>query len=258
MCGNKRKHIQQPVPLVIYCYTLRYYNSNTMKCTDRIVGVTTTDRSSLLQAIVLDDKPPPASCIRRSLCDCGSGERKLSGIEQVPEISNLAGLLIQTQTGEKTRTTTGTTQTLKWADFDKASRVAEVKVYGGCGGKQHAGHWAAIDNSCWKFFVCCGRVWNYSYRFRFDEDWQRADIDIRFCCTLSGNTCCSYPSSWTAYDMVQTKDSKNGSQWDRRQSKRGGPMENWYVLEAVYKSDGSPTDHVESFKLAPETMILSR
>jgi len=228
-----------------------------MKCTDRIVGVTTTNRSSLLQAIVLDEKPPPVSCIRRSLCDCGSGERKLSGIEQVPEISNLAGLLIQRQTGEKFPTA-GTTQTLKWAEFDKTSRVAEMKVYGGCGGKQHAGHWSAIDNSKWKFLVCWGRVWNYSYRVRFDEDWQRADIDIRFCCTLSGKTCCSYPRSCTTFDMVQTKDSKNGSQWDRRKATYGGPMEKFYVLEAVYKSDGSPTDHVESFNLAPETMILSR
>mmetsp|Transcript_26979 Transcript_26979/g.31873 ORF Transcript_26979/g.31873 Transcript_26979/m.31873 type:complete len:226 (-) Transcript_26979:940-1617(-) len=225
-----------------------------MKCADRIVGVTTTDRSNLIQAILLDKKPPPASCIRRSLCDCGSGERKLSGIEQVPEISNLAGLLIQT--GAHPRA--GTTFSLKWADFNKTSRVGEVKVYGGCGGKQHAGHWSAIDSCCSKVFVSCGRVWNYSYRFRFDEDWQRADIDIRFCCTPSGNTCCSYPSSCTAYDMVQTEDSKNGSQWDRRQSKNGGPMEQFYVLEAVYESDGSPTDHVASFKLAPKTMILSR
>jgi len=225
-----------------------------MTCTDRIVGVTTTERSNIVQAILLDEKPPPASCIRRSLCDCGSGERKLSGIEQVPEISNLAGLWIQ----KGDHPMAGTTATLKWADFDKTSRVVEVKVYGGCGGKQHAGHWSAHDSARSKFLVCCGRVWNYSYRFRFDEDWQRADIDIRFCCTPSGNTCCSYPSSCTAFDMVQTEDSTNGSQWNRRKSTNGGPMEQFYVLEAVYGSDGSPTVHAASFNSAPETMILSR
>lgn len=133
-----------------------------------------------------------------------------------------------------------------------------MKVYGECGEKQYAGsHWSAIDNSKWKFLVCWRRVWNYSYRVRFDEDW-RADIDIRFCCTLSGKTWCSYPHSYTAFDMVKTKHSKNGSQLDRRKTTHGGPMQNLYVLEDVYKYDGSPTDYVESFNLAPETMILSR
>ena len=92
-----------------------------------------TDRDDLLQAIVLNKKSPPPSCLQRLLCDCGSGERTASGIQDIPEISNLAGLLLQN--GDETHSTNGTVFTLKWGEFNKETRVGE---WGGAGGVRGA------------------------------------------------------------------------------------------------------------------------
>ena len=68
-----------------------------------------------------------------------------------------------------------------------------------------------------------------------------------------------HPKSLAAFEMVQAKESINGSHWIRSSSSRGGPMEFTYDLQAVYKPDGNPTEFVDNFhKLAPEKMFLSR
>ena len=66
---------------------------------DVIHGVIPVERSALLQKIVLDDTAPPPSWLQKLLCDCNSAQRKLtvSGIQDVTEISNLAGLLLQNE-----------------------------------------------------------------------------------------------------------------------------------------------------------------
>jgi hypothetical protein len=220
--------------------------------------VVETDRDDLLQRIVLNDVSPQPSWLQRFLCDCGSGARKASGIQDIPEIANLAGLLLQN--GDETHSTNGTIFTLKWSDFDKETRVAQLEVYGGCGSQQHTGAWSALNNQKWKLLSMVGRCCNYSYRFQFSEDWQRADIDIKGNCCLI--PCCkpwfSIPKSWCAFQMEQAEDSKNGSHWIRTSSKKGGAFVVAYSLEAVYTPDGDPTEFVENLSFAPEKMILSR
>lgn len=224
---------------------------------DVIHGVIPVERSALLQKIVLDDTAPPPSWLQKLLCDCNSAQRKLtvSGIQDVPEISNLAGLLLQN--GD--HSTGGTAMTLKYARFDKEKRVAHIQVYGG-GGK-----WAALDNALWRFVLNVGRCCNYTYRFTFSEDWQKADIDImgNLCCVACclppcANAWFSIPKSYCAFEMYQAEDSVNGSHWIRNTSNKGGPMKFDYNLQAVYGPDGETTDFTKNLGKAPETMLLSR
>mmetsp|Transcript_17101 Transcript_17101/g.25630 ORF Transcript_17101/g.25630 Transcript_17101/m.25630 type:complete len:232 (+) Transcript_17101:132-827(+) len=224
-----------------------------------LYGVVETDRDDLLQAILLNEKSPDPSWLQRLLCDCGSGERKASGIKDIAEISNLAGLLLQN--GDETHSTSGTVFTLKWGDFDKETRVAELEVYGGCGGQQHTGSWSLLNNQTWKHLSLLGRCCNYTYRFQFSKDWQSADIDVKANCCLipCARPWCTIPKSFCAFKMAQAEDSENGSRWIRTSSKKGGPFEVSYSLEAVYTPDGEPTAFVHNLeKVSPKTMLLSR
>lgn len=209
---------------------------------------TVKKRSELLQALVLDEYSPD-----------GSRKRTPSGIAEIPEISNLAGLLMQNALPDVLHKTAGTTCTLKWAAFDKKTRTVELQNYGNFDGRQ-IGEWSYFNNNQWRnLLIPLARVFNYSYRFTFDEDWQRADIDLGLFYTLSGKARIFVPRSLLHFDMVQTKESKNGSQWLRRSSTLGGVMKSSYILEAVYASDGSPTELVENFKkVVPETQCLSK
>jgi hypothetical protein len=224
-----------------------------------LYGVVETDRDDLLQAIILNEKSPPPSWLQRLLCDCGSGERTASGIEDIPEISNLAGLLLQN--GDETHSTNGTVFTFKWGKFNKETRVGELEVYGGCGGQQHTGSWTMLNNQTWKNLSLLGRCCNYTYQFTFSEDWQNADIDIKANCCLIPCVRPWYtiPKSYCAFKMYQAEDSENGSHWIRTDSKKGGPFEVAYSLEAVYTPDGKPTAFVHNLETsAPKTMLLSR
>ena len=240
------------------------YPTQLEKFTECCFGVVVKDRSELLQAILLDDHSPPPTWCQRLLCDCGARKRTLSGIEDIPEISNLAGLLLQNGDA-MVHSTNGTVFTLKYADFDKETRIGELEVYGGYGGKQHTGQWSALNNKTWLALLTLGRCCNYSYRFSFSEDWRKADIDIRAnCCCATCLPPCSkawfnIPKSVAAFEMIQAKKSINGSHWIRNSSSGGGPMKFAYDLQAVYKPDGTPTEFVENFnKVAPEKMLLSR
>jgi len=224
-----------------------------------LYGVVETDRDDLLQAIILNEKSPPPSWLQRLLCDCGSGERTASGIEDIPEISNLAGLLLQN--GDETHSTNGTVFTFKWGKFNKETRVGELEVYGGCGGQQHTGSWTMLNNQTWKNLSLLARWCNYTYQFTFSEDWQNADIDIKANCCLIPCVRPWYtiPKSYCAFKMYQAEDSENGSHWIRTDSKKGGPFEVAYSLEAVYTPDGKPTAFVHNLETsAPKTMLLSR
>jgi len=111
----------------------------------------------------------PSWC-QRLLCDCGdSRKRTISGIQNIPDICNLAGLIIQN--GD--HSTSGTVFTLKYADFYKKKRIAERQVYGGWGGQQRTGKWSALQNKTWLTLLTMCRCCNYSYRFTFTEDGKR-------------------------------------------------------------------------------------
>jgi len=195
LTGESEKLLSPVISVPLYSsnrYT-REAPSMTEKLTECCFGVDVKDRSELLQSMLLDDHSPPPSWCQRLLCDCGaSRKRTISGIQDIPEISNLAGLLIQNG-DPATHATSGTLFTLKYADFDKETRIGERHVYGGCGGQQHTGQWPALQNKTWLTALTIGRCCNYSYRFTFTEDWQKADIEIRenLCCVA----CCLPPCS---------------------------------------------------------------
>jgi hypothetical protein len=237
-----------------------------MTITESCCGAKVIERSELLQAIVMDDRAGVSpSCFQKLLCDCSTQTRFASGVKDVPEISNLAGLLVQN--GE--HSTAGTAFTAKWGRFDKEKRIVDISVYGSgrsCGSeKQELGQWSAINSNKWRCLMMLGRCCDYSYKIRFAEDWQRADIDIRInlCCVA----CCVPPcmKAWftvppciATFDMEQAEDSQNGSHWIRQSSKCGGPKKKSYNLQAVYGPDGSPTEFVENLKVAPEKNLISR
>jgi len=193
----------------------------------RISSFTTKTEMELLEAIVLDEYSPD-----------GRRKRTPSGMETVEEIQNLTGLLHQNDIEGIEHSTEGTVCTLKWCDFDKETRVAEMVVYGRNGGK-HTGQWSFYDDGNWtRFVIPLLRLFEYSYRFNFSEDWQRAEIEIGF---LGW-----YVPRWLmAFDMEQTPESVNGSQWLRTNVifafLSRWPILNWdstpkraYILETIY------------------------
>eukprot|EP00591_Stephanopyxis_turris_P005568 CAMPEP_0195528196 /NCGR_PEP_ID=MMETSP0794_2-20130614/30245_1 /TAXON_ID=515487 /ORGANISM="Stephanopyxis turris, Strain CCMP 815" /LENGTH=245 /DNA_ID=CAMNT_0040659285 /DNA_START=102 /DNA_END=839 /DNA_ORIENTATION=- len=233
--------------------------STSISFLNRLGGFESKESSDLFQAIVQDETSPSPSWIQRLLCDCGGPRTRVEGgIQDVPEISNLAGLMFQN--GDEV--TSGTAFTLKWADFDKEKRVCTIQVYGGYGSKAAAtGLWSILDNHMWRFLSVLGRCCNYTYRISFSEDWQRADFDIK---ANLGCICCAkpwftLPHKVAKFEMVQAENSQNGSHWLRNSSVIGRPMEFSYNLETVYKPDGTPTEFIQNFENdAPKSMLLSR
>ena len=201
-------------------------------------------RASLPQWMLLEDRSGvDASLLDRLLCHCGPKQRVHSGIEGVAEIKSLAGATLQR--GE--HSTGGSVQTLKWCSFDKEKRVAHLEVFGGVGGDLHSAQWTEPGDSCvWPVLMTIARCCDYSYRFKFSEDWRRADIliETNLCCVccLPIPPCvpawCTVPSSLVAFEMVQSDDSTDGSFWYRNSSTCGGPFKKSYDLVEVYKPDG--------------------
>ena len=141
--------------------------------------------------ILYDHANAEPSCIERCLCHCSPKKRAPSGIADVPEIANRSGVFFQY--GD--HSTANTAMTLKGAVFDKGNRVADLKAYGGFGGEASTvGAWTAEKSSTWLCLMTIARLCNYTYRFKFSEDWQRADIEIRgnLCC-VTGAPCCCKP-----------------------------------------------------------------
>lgn len=86
-----------------------------------LLGLESKKQSELVEAILIADTSPPPSYLQCILGDCSSGPKKRvqGGIQDVPEISNLAGLLHQNSSsrGDETHSSNGTLFTLKWADY---------------------------------------------------------------------------------------------------------------------------------------------
>jgi len=230
-----------------------------------LCGYESKKQSELVEAILADTSPPP-SYLQCILLDCSGGPKKRvqGGIQDVPEISNLAGLLHQNSgnRGEDAHSTNGTLLTLKWADYDKDTRTASLQVHGGYGKSASTGYWSLLDNQKWRLLGAVSRCCNYSYFFHFSEDYQRADIKMK---VNLGCICCK---PWAPipemiigkFNMEQYPDSENGSHWKRSTAPPGGgPFTFSYSLEAAYKPDGTPTKFLENLeKNAPKSMLLTR
>jgi hypothetical protein len=72
----------------------------------------------------------PSVFQRVCMCQCAPERRVASGVESVLQIKSLAGATLQF--GD--HATGGSVQTLKWCQFDRVKRVAQLQVFGGFGG----------------------------------------------------------------------------------------------------------------------------
>jgi len=205
---------------------------------DWMVQQTTSDAPSLLQRLLF--------------CQCAPRDRTLSGIEKVPELAGLAGIMVQN--GD--HSTKGSLQTLKWGGpYNPETRTMDLPVFGGFYGPSTTGLWTEPTVPlCTSALWCCltnlGRVANYTYRFRFTEDYKESTIGIR--CNPCVVCCCCFPCIPAWFEapacclgtmmMKQAQDSKDGTSWERYQIPRGQtePGKKYYDLHQVWTSDGTP------------------
>merc|ERR1719396_256963 len=118
----------------------------------------------------------PSMFQRFCLCQCGPEARTLSGIEKNPKLRGLAGVTLQDGAHE----TAGSLQTLKWGMYDESKKELTLSVFGGFkpGYGGTTGQWTEPVEAQWCFLMNLARCANFTYVFRFDEDYMRADIDI--------------------------------------------------------------------------------
>lgn len=151
--------------------------------------------------------------------------------------------------------------TLKYGDFDPATRELTVSVYGGFQQASTTGNWTEDVNLLWCFLMTLGRSANYSYIMTFSPDYKQATIDI------SGNLCCcipclprwvTIPRSILAFSMVQDMPPGplakiDGTIWSRKTSVFGGQPEDYYKLVTVVNSDGSKGPYFDRLaEVAPQ------
>ena len=93
----------------------------------------------------------PSLLQRVCLLQCGPEARTPSTIIKVPELAGLAGITVQSDTGQGS---TGSLQTLKWAIYDEETRVARMQVFGGWGGHASVGWWTEpADERQWNCLI---------------------------------------------------------------------------------------------------------
>jgi len=164
-------------------------------------------------------------------------------------------------------------QTLKWATFDKARRVAKTRNVSGarcCGASssQLATWIVKMPTSCPALCLfstvmsLLQRPCDCTYKFAFDEGFRRADIKIMANC-LPCVPClpawCQIPDALVRFEMVQADGVADGSHWYRNTSTCGGPMQRDYELKEVFTHDGSPGRfHSVYVEHAPQTYLMTR
>ena len=210
-------------------------------------------------AYMLGETPRAPSCFAR-VChlQCAEERRRASGLGDVPALRGLAGLTLQ----RGAHATAGSLQTLKFSRWDAATRTATVPVFGACGEPATAGVWTEPVTPVWHGLVSFARSCNYTYEFRFSEDFTRADIGIKsnLCCICPCLPAwCAVPGGVARFDMVQAEGSVDGSHWLRHSSKCGAPMAHTYDLVEVVRADLSPgPHHGDLASPAPAALLLSR
>jgi len=216
---------------------------------------------------MLSTKEPKAPSLfqRVCFCQCGPSVRKPSGIEAVPQLRGLAGVMVQA--GDVS--TAGTLLTFKWANWDLVKRQADLQVFGGfsgCGRGSEVGLWTESVNPLWCFLMNFGRVGNYTYRIKFSEDYRRADIGISgnpliLCCSCLCIPCMpgwfSVPTCIMAFEMVQADDSTDGSSWKRNSSACGSDFKLSYNLQEVFTPEGQPAKYHDQLAMAPQQVMIT-
>eukprot|EP00933_Yihiella_yeosuensis_P066078 TRINITY_DN7015_c2_g1_i1.p1 TRINITY_DN7015_c2_g1~~TRINITY_DN7015_c2_g1_i1.p1 ORF type:complete len:387 (+),score=53.34 TRINITY_DN7015_c2_g1_i1:88-1161(+) len=223
----------------------------------------------------------PPSCFQICcMCQWWAQERRPSDIDQVRQLRGLTGVLLETDTREL-GVAHGRLMTLKWGeghlqyqvkrtrdgriwtDYDPDLRTLTYSVYGGFGRARAVGLHTAptgCSSCCW---LNCARCVNYSHRLRFSPDFTMAIVDIFWnpcCCIPCLPPWCTPSKDCIALDMVQegnTVGLLNGTRWERRQSKCGGPFRRYAELMTVYHSDGSKGPFFDHFleKVPQQVMV---
>uniref|UniRef100_A0A7S3RQZ1 Uncharacterized protein n=1 Tax=Emiliania huxleyi TaxID=2903 RepID=A0A7S3RQZ1_EMIHU len=176
-----------------------------LSCCERCFCVKAEDRSNIASWMLKDtrDKTPPSAC-GKLLCFCDEAyPRTPNCIEEIPEIRALAGTVL-----EDGQALSGTVFTLRWMEFDKATRSGVSKTFGGYGGKYSAAQWSL--GSSWTTYVgaWCDRCVNQSYGWQFSEDWRSAKITVK----MNWIVCFPWLPPWFTvcdcciiFDMVQAR-----------------------------------------------------
>ena len=220
-------------------------------------------RETLPQWMLVDTlaDTPPSLFHKLCLCECGATPRVAGGIGAVPELAGMAGATLQR--GE--HSTAGSVQTLKWGRYDPATRTVKVEVFGGFGAHHSTMMWTEPVRCPWCCLINLARFCDYSYKFRFSEDFKHADIAImsNCCCLLPCvPSWCAVPGACAAFEMTQVEEpgrSLDGTHWSRNSSTCGGPFKKSYDLVEVFSADGQPGRfHADFAAYAPQLMLISR
>eukprot|EP00929_Paragymnodinium_shiwhaense_P119499 TRINITY_DN9140_c0_g1_i1.p1 TRINITY_DN9140_c0_g1~~TRINITY_DN9140_c0_g1_i1.p1 ORF type:complete len:249 (-),score=36.88 TRINITY_DN9140_c0_g1_i1:364-1110(-) len=228
-----------------------------MQCAAACCCVKIEDRDTANEWMLTPAGLPPSLFERLCLCHCSAQERKPGGLEFDESLRGLAGVTLQ----DGVHSTAGSLQTLRWAQYDPATRTAYMKVFGGCGQPPSTGHWSEPVVGYWMFLINLARCAQYTYIFRFSEDKRYADIDIQgnpCCCCWCLPGWCNIPRGLVHYWMRQTEASKDGTEWERSGSTCGGEPVFAYNLRTIWNVDGHKDVHHERLlAIAPKQLIIS-
>lgn len=201
------------------------------------------DRDAAVHQILSETTDPdgPSLLARLCWCQCAPIPRKDAGIKDIEAISAFAGVTLQSGS----HATAGSLETLRWGDYDAATRTLRTTGFGG---------WYQPYNTG-----------NATYEFKFSEDFQRADIIGRgnllvFCCC-----CCPCIPPWFSLPecliknyMVQADSSVRGDHFERYSGFCGQEPRYYYDLLAVYTIDGQGTRWTRLVdELAPAQVMMT-
>jgi len=217
-------------------------------------------RDEATELVTKSTSAQPSLYQRLCMCQCAPQDRLPSGLELVPQLQGLAGVLLQDGDHE----TGGTLFTLKWASFDREKRTMEIPVFGGFYGGSTTGVWTQPLEVRWCCLMNLGRTGNYTYRLEFNEDFSFADIRV------FGNPlvlcCCCFPCipAWfemprciASPTMRQSEGSSDGTSWDRFEARFGGEPEFYYRLLQVLDDKGQRGPHYDRISTAPRQMVVT-
>ncbi|CAE7792099.1 unnamed protein product [Symbiodinium sp. CCMP2456] len=205
----------------------------------------TYERDAAILQILSESTDPDGPSLFGRLCWCQTAPipRPSAGLEDIEAIRNLAGVTLQSGS----HLTAGSLKTLRWSQFDAETRILATNGFGGWKQPWNTGVWTEpAGDPLWCFLLFLARVANFTYEFRFSEDFQRADIVPRgnptvFCCC-----CCPCIPAWlelpgclTRNYMVQADSSIKGDHWERFQGNCCQTPTFYYDIHAVYDPDGT-------------------
>eukprot|EP00930_Biecheleria_cincta_P062604 TRINITY_DN48061_c0_g1_i1.p1 TRINITY_DN48061_c0_g1~~TRINITY_DN48061_c0_g1_i1.p1 ORF type:complete len:288 (+),score=45.14 TRINITY_DN48061_c0_g1_i1:77-865(+) len=197
---------------------------------------------------------------RLCFCYCYPKARVNNGIEQIPELKGLAGLMIQ----DGDHVTAGSLTFLKYAKWDAETRIAYMPVFSGFGWWHGGttGLWTEPAYTAWCCIMNVARLANYTYRFSFSEDYMHGDIDVLVnpCCCCG---CVCLPAWFTLprclnhFTFEQDLGSKDGTEWTRYNAKCMGEAKPYYKLLQVWQPDGRQGKHFDRLQIAPQQVMIT-